>query len=283
MTSHQDHYLKALNPSSGAIKHNLLEELRKHLKLSLADDELYARCKGASDALLAEWRARRIDPKDRDAVTRFYAETQLYLYELLALEIDATEYRQTQLKELADFLRARGKTQGLDYGSGIGTLGIYLNRSGIRCDFADVSRANLEFIRHRLQTRGLTAPSLTHLESERLPSSGYDFITAFDVLEHVTDPVGLIGEISGKLNVGGIFIFNLLCEDEEDTLHILRDLNPIRKSIRGFGLRKLTAFGEFKVYQKVRRPVAVNSLLRAMDSAFWELRETVRGLRASKN
>jgi 2-polyprenyl-3-methyl-5-hydroxy-6-metoxy-1,4-benzoquinol methylase len=277
--AYQAHYLQALNPAPGALKHNLLEELRRHLSLDLSDDALYARCKSASEDLLKEWRARKINPQDRDAVTRFYAETQLYLFELIALEIDATDYRQTQLKELAKFLRSQGKARGLDYGSGIGTLGLYLNRNGIQCDFADVSKTNLGFVRARLESRGLKAPRLTHLLTESLPAGGYDFVTAFDVLEHVTDPVGLIGEISSRLGDGGIFIFNLLCEEEEDTLHILRDLNPIRKSIRGFGLKKLTAFGEFKVYQKVRRPALVNSLLRGVDSAFWEFRETVRGLR----
>ncbi len=282
MQHYQDHYLQALNTRPGDLKVNLLHELRTHLKLSLSDDEIYAQCKDAANGLLKDWRARKIDPTNSEVVTRFYAETELYLFDLLAIEIDTTDARQKQLLDLATFLKSQGKLNGIDYGSGIGTLGIYFNRHGIRCDFADVSEANLSFIKRRLETRQLTDPRCINLMSGTIESGRYDFVTAFDVLEHVTAPVDLIREISGKLREGGIFIFNLLCEDEDDTLHIMKDLNPIRKTIRGFGLKKVGSFGEFKVYQKVQRPPGVNALLRCLDSIFWETREGIRSLKPKR-
>jgi SAM-dependent methyltransferase len=278
MAAYDPIYERSLNTGVGELKTNLLGELRAYLGLSESDDELYSKCRKGTEAILAEWRGKKIDPSNRDEVTKFYVDTKLYCYELLALELDAPEERQKQLKLFADFLKGENKLVGCDYGSGIGTLGIYLNRNGLRCDFADVSETNLEFIGQRLERRGLRAPRRINLTREKLADASYDFITAFDVLEHVTDPLALIGEISSKLKSGGYFIFNVLCEEEHDTPHLLRDPNLIRKNIRGFGLTKETSFGEFKVYRKVERPEFANALVRGADRVFWDVRERLRSI-----
>lgn len=271
---YQTKYLETLNPGSGALKANLLSELRSYCHLTLNDDELYEACKKAPEAILQEWRERKINPSDKAAVTAFYVDTKLYCYELLALEIDAPIYRQEQLVSFVDLLKKHGKLRGLDYGSGIGSLGIYLNRNEIHCDFADVSETNLNFISERLKRRNLSGPRLINLIKEEVPSNQYDFFTAFDVLEHVTDPLAFVSELASKLREGGFFIFNLL-GGEHDTPHLVRDPNLLRKNIRGFGMRKIGAIGEFKVYQKVKSPAIVNQLLRWADSLFWSFREKV--------
>src|SRR5687767_5661529 len=104
--SYDSHYLKSLNPKPGDLKANLLEELRSYLQVPARDEELYAVCKNATQLILEEWRKRGIDPKDKDAVTRFYVDTKLYCYELLTLEIEAPKYRQDQLKNFAEFLKS---------------------------------------------------------------------------------------------------------------------------------------------------------------------------------
>jgi 2-polyprenyl-3-methyl-5-hydroxy-6-metoxy-1,4-benzoquinol methylase len=277
-TTYQPHYLEALNPGSGNLRSNLLGELRDYLGIQLDDQALYTKCHGATVDILDEWRRRKIDPKDTKAVTAFYIDTKLYCYELIAIEIDVSEGRQEQLRAFADLLKKENKLHGCDYGSGIGTLGIYLNRNGIRCDFADVSDTNLGFIRKRLERRGLSKDIETiNLTREKLRPEAYDFVTAFDVLEHSSDPVALIQEITSKLKPGGLFIFNMLYDNEPDTPHVLMDPNPIRKNIRGFGMTMVGAIGEFKIYRKVNRPAVVNHLIRGLDTAFWSLRQTVRG------
>ncbi len=277
--TYQDHYLKALNPTTGDLKKNLLSELRVYLSLSEDDSELYEICKKAGEAILKEWKARKINPADKAAVTAFYVDMKLYCYELLALEIDAPIYRQEQLVAFVELLKKHGKTKGIDYGSGIGTLGIYLNKNGISCDFADVSETNLKFIAERLHRRGLNQSQLINLTREELPTDQYDFITAFDVIEHIAAPLSFIGDATARLRNGGLFIFNLL-GGEDDTPHILRDLNLIRKNIRGFGLTKIGTIGEFKIYQKIKRPNFINELLRGADSVFWAFREKVEALKS---
>lgn len=271
-----DLYEKMLNAGPGDLKSSALGELKSFLGLNLTDAEIYQRCKGATEAILTEWREKSINPRDEKKVTQFYQDTQNYCYELIGLEIDAPAARRQQLEDIAQFLARRGNSKGCDYGSGVGTLGIYLNRRGLVCDFADVSETNLAFVRQRLKQRGIQGASAYHLMSQDLPDDSYDFITSFDVLEHVPDPVALIGKITSKLRPGGLFLFNVLCEEEENTPHILHDINLIRKNIRQFGLEKRDQLGEFKVYEKTSRPAILNKAIHAFDCVFWEARERLR-------
>jgi 2-polyprenyl-3-methyl-5-hydroxy-6-metoxy-1,4-benzoquinol methylase len=273
--SYRQHYEKALNPTPGDLKHNLLEELRSYLKINLDDTALYEACQKAPQRILDEWKKEKIDVRDSKAVTQFYLNKDFYCYELIGLEIDAPMQRQEQLLEIGEVLKAAGSKLGCDYGSGIGTLGIYLNRIGVTCDFADVSQVNLDFVAARLKKRNLNQPRLINLLKETLPPNQYDFVTAFDVIEHVADPLALVKEIIGKLKVGGLFIFNLLYHDEGDSPHILRDPNPIRKNIRSFGMEKVGSIGEFKIYKKASRPEFMNKILGYVDNVFWDMKEKI--------
>ena len=191
------------------------------------------------------------NPKDEAAVTRFYVETDLYLYELLGSEIDASEHRMGQDAELADFLLAQGKKRGLDYGSGIGTLGIYLNQSGDSSrDFAtSPTRTSPSFARAPARPRNLQAPRCFSLLKEKLQAGATSFITAFDVLEHVTlrSPI----RRSAQLRPGGLFIFNLLADEEEDSLHILKDLNRSERRSATGPAERSASWGSSRSIKKV--------------------------------
>lgn len=272
-------YDQSINPSSGDLRKNLLSELRSYLKSTDDDEQLYRLCKEATEKINQEWKKRNIDPTDHQAVMQFYVDTNLYCYELIGMEIDTPEYRQKQLREFANFLTDQRKLTGCDYGSGIGTLGIYFNKNRIQCDFADVSDTNLNFIRERLKRRNITHARLYNLLREKLPENRYDFITAFDVLEHAADPLQVIQEILSRLKPDGLFIFNLLYDNPPNTPHILLDPTPIRKRLRSFGLRKVANIGEFKIYRKVSRPGFANHFLYLADAAFWNSREFIRGFK----
>lgn len=99
---YEKHYEAAMNYRPGDLKANLLAELRSYLNLGpVNDDELFRDCKGATDAILQSWRSRKINPKNKEAVTQFYVETPLYCYELIGFEIDTPLHRQKQLEDFA--------------------------------------------------------------------------------------------------------------------------------------------------------------------------------------
>jgi SAM-dependent methyltransferase len=283
LAMYQPHYLSAINPHAGDLKTNLLSELRSYLRIQgESDEDLYRKCQDAGRTIFDEWRRLKIDPKDKKAVTQFYLDTTLYCYELIGLEIDVTEPRQEQLQTFVKVLKESKKLYGCDYGSGVGTLGIYFNKNGIHCDFADVSETNLKFIAERLKARQIRGPKLIALLEEELPENHYDFITAFDVIEHVTDPVEVVQHLSTRLKTGGFLIFNLLYHNEEGTPHLLQDPNLIRKNIRSFGFKKVTSIGEFKIYQKVSRPTFLNSAIHLTDSVFWDFKDKMKRSASSK-
>lgn len=273
-------YDSALNYAPGNLAANLLAELRQYTGSTASDDELLAQCRAATAAINEEWRAKKIDPKDKEAVTRFYVETSLYCYELIGIEIDTAPARQELLAHLTALLKQHGKLHGCDYGSGVGTLGIYLNRNGIQCDFADVSPKNLGFVKQRLERRGITGRTLYPLMNEKLPAGKYDFITAFDVIEHVADPEALLTELVSKLKTDGLLIYNLIYNNEPDTPHVLQDPNIVRKKIRGLGMTMVGTLEEFKIYRKVDRPALMNRAIELADRAFWDLREWLRAKKA---
>ena len=70
----------------------------------------------------------------------------------------------------------------LDYGCGIGSDGLLLLEAGYRVEFADFDNPSTEFLRWRLERRGLDAP--VHDLDKEVPD-GFDAAYAFDVIEHV--------------------------------------------------------------------------------------------------
>ena len=150
-------------------------------------------------------------------------------------------------------------------------------RSGVQCEFADVSKTNLGFIERRLKNRGLESQTYL-LPGAKIEANAYDFVLAMDVLEHVPDPVEKLKEIRNFLKPGGVVLFNVITSDsDDDPLHIMQDPTLIRKQVRGLGYAKIGSIGEFKIYQRVERPQILNHVLRALDSAFWSFRIAVKG------
>lgn len=264
---------------NAALTHDLLSELRQHFSIpeTVSDEQLLQICKQGSGKLIQEWREKNIDANNPASILKFYSETQAYCYELVALDLAATEARKQQLAEFSNSLRQLGKKRGLDFGSGIGSTGIYLIKNGFDCEFADVSRTNLGFIQLRLRNRKLQ--SKTHqLPEAKIPQGSYDFILAMDVLEHVADPMEKIRELRTYLKADGVLLFNVIAgHSEDDPLHIMHDPFLIRKRIRSFGFNKIGSIGEFKIYRRVERPKLVNAVWNALDSVFWTVRVALKG------
>ena len=83
----------------------------------------------------------------------------------------------------------------LDYGCGIGSDGLMLLEAGYRVEFADFDNPSTEYLRWRLEQRGLERA--VHDLDKDVPD-GFDAAYAFDVIEHVRDPWAFLGEMEKR-------------------------------------------------------------------------------------
>jgi SAM-dependent methyltransferase len=107
-----------------------------------------------------------------------------------------------RLARLRPLLPDPGAARVLDLGCDTGTFMRYLtSRLGSETVGVDVSQAAVRAA--RAQGRDVR---LGTLEAQQFPVSSFDALTAFDVVEHVADPKGLVREVARVLKPGAPFL-----------------------------------------------------------------------------
>lgn len=137
---------------------------------------------------------------------RLYRTSRAYLYNLTAFAMTGT--KTPYLRELAANLPSRARV--LDYGCGIGSDGLLLLEAGYAVEFADFANPSTEYLRWRLERRGLEAP--IHDIDHHVPS-GFDAAFAFDVIEHVDEPFAFLEEMERRAR---LVMVNFLEPDPDD-------------------------------------------------------------------
>ncbi|MDP9325521.1 MAG: glycosyltransferase [Candidatus Dormibacteraeota bacterium] len=140
----------------------------------------------------------------------FYRNSQMYLYDLTVFAMSGTK------RPYLDALQALVPhgARVLDYGCGIGSDGLRLLERGYLVEFADFENPSTDFLKWRLQNRGLDAP-VWNID-DRVPE-GFEAAYSFDVIEHVDDPLAFLGELERR---AAIVVVNLLePRDGETQLH----------------------------------------------------------------
>jgi hypothetical protein len=140
----------------------------------------------------------------------FYRSSEAYLYDLTVFAMTATKV--PYLQTLVDLLPPGARV--LDYGCGIGSDGLLLLDSGYHVEFADFDNPSTTYLRWRLAQRALQAA--VH-DVDRSVPGGFDAAYAFDVIEHVRDPFGLLAQLETRAD---LVMVNLLeFDSHEQDLH----------------------------------------------------------------
>jgi SAM-dependent methyltransferase len=182
-------------------------ELRDYLGDRFELDRLYR----YQDQLDAEFAAT-------DDEQRFYRTSEGYLYNLTAFAMTGTKL--PYLKALLAHVPSGARI--LDYGCGLGSDGLLLLDAGFRVEFADFANPSTEYLRWRLQQRGDGAP--IHDLDVGVPD-GYDAAFAFDVIEHVDDPVAFLREMEQRARL--VEVNFLEPEPDDQDLHHELDVRAL--------------------------------------------------------
>lgn len=200
--------------------------------------EIQLRCAEAVKGLAQEWRDN-VDPSDRESVERFYNESRVEIYDLIAWHTLSEDLSPLGYVTALDFALREGCDRCLDFGSGIGSGSLLFARHGLEVGLADISSPLQRFCRWRLQLRNLPG-DFFDLKTCRLPRESFDMVTAMDVFEHLADPEETVERLWEALKPGGFLFGRFHAEPDEDRpLHIVEDFEPSFRRLRELGFAEV--------------------------------------------
>jgi len=217
--------------------HSTLSELA-HRQNGSDLNAVQRRCEDAVQRLKHAWN-EQVQTADTPHVERFYDRTESFIDELMwwhTLKEDDTPLAYvTALK----FATAHDLKAMLDFGSGVGSGGLLFATHGFDVTLADISSVLLDFCKWRFAQRKLAARFID-LKNSELPKASFDFITAMDVFEHLTEPLEAVDALVNALKPGGYIFGRFAAEDDPDRpMHIVQDFEPVFARFAEHGLREV--------------------------------------------
>ncbi len=253
-----------LLPGQPDLLTSLVTELADYLEQPV--DRVAERCRTAAAELAQHWRTTA--PGNAAAITAFYRQADTYLYDLTwwhALQADTSALIQVQALEAA---LAHHAHTVLDFGSGIGSLGLLLAQHGMAVTLADVqpdlnAYARWRFARRNLPAQVLDLPATTASATDPaspsptlLPSAAFDFISAVDVLEHLPDPLHTLAQLTTALRPGGTLFIHLppAADALYYPMHLWHDPNLLLREAAQLGLWLEQAAGSTLIMRRGTGP-----------------------------
>jgi len=140
------------------------------------------------------WREK--NPQTLDDVRRFYSEAIEYLFELA--QWNASD----PFKRIINYLPRVEGLKVLDFGGGIGSLSLLLNKRGAAVDYLDLPGVVSDFARSRSDGR------ISFIDSLSDKREIYDLIVAIDVFEHLPDLPEQLSVLAQALKPDGVLFFH---------------------------------------------------------------------------
>ena len=143
------------------------------------------------------------NPTSDEQVERFYSHTQSYVYELMRESTSEArlQWRAAVIVALNQHWGRAGEARVLDYGAGVGTDTLYFAEQCRSAFYYDIPGVLSQFALKRFAKYRSPISCIT---STRLYSGEFDVVVAFDVLEHLVDPLTHLDEMVRLLKPGGM-------------------------------------------------------------------------------
>lgn len=225
----------ALKLPGRTLSQTLAEEVALYFGKSV--DEVIDFWYTSTERLRDEWLEQ--NPQSEAEIVNYYDTNTTYIYELsywhtLHMNLGLIENARSMQKAL----EFPGRKY-LDFGGGTGSNIILFNNSGFECTIADISSSLLDFARWRFERRNIRA-KIVDTKTEELPENEFDFVTAVEILEHVTDPLKTMQTIMKVTKPGGIIVAWIpFFKDELRPMHLVTDLNVADKFVTELGLEEI--------------------------------------------
>lgn len=191
-------------------------------------------------------------------VASVYQEDDSYYQQVLSNIVKTFDYRKSLFgKQRFDYCLKRvglepDSAKVLDVGCGVGYFLSYLKDMGVEARGLEVDPCQVRYCTEI----GLSVGSN---ELSKEPDGKYDLITMFDVLEHLANPVSMIGTAADKLRPGGYLIAytpsfhsvgfelmgakqNLLCPFQHVCFYTEKSLGYLSKQV-GLNLKSVEYYG----------------------------------------
>jgi 2-polyprenyl-3-methyl-5-hydroxy-6-metoxy-1,4-benzoquinol methylase len=180
----------------------ILNLLRYRLNDSQADVELEAQDYLASQHNGQDLRTESQFASFHDRPTDFYSNAIKFYVDLMGVHLGLPQL----LKGTALLIRLAemvGAKTFADWGAGAGRDCIAMARIGLDVTHVDVLGEGTELARWRYSQRGLPVKIADALDP---PKSRFDIVSSFNCMEHLEDPVGVLGQMLSRLNPSGLLV-----------------------------------------------------------------------------
>ena len=237
-------------PGYGSLYQSMVAELAEYLGQSFALVD--AACTAGAESVAQDWKQRQLHKGSPAAeILEFYRTTNSYLFDLTTFNSQYPHAR--TLAALVCMGKERGLKRVLDFGSGIGSVGLFFAANGFEVALADVSEPLLKYAAWRFENRGLRV-QIINLNQQKLPEDAFDMVTAFDVFEHLAQPGSALGSLADSLKVGGLAAFNVTQTDPDYPQHIA-SYEEVLSKVSALGFRRRRFLDYTEVFERVERSV----------------------------
>jgi 2-polyprenyl-3-methyl-5-hydroxy-6-metoxy-1,4-benzoquinol methylase len=197
-------------------------------------------CTGTENRIADAWR-RTVDESDPKSIDRFYdqVEVEQYTSALMWWHTLVDDNSPLAYVGALDMARQRGARSICDFGAGCGSGAVLYAAAGLETAAADISAPMLAFTKWRCERRKLKVDILD-LRARKLPEGAFDFVSALDVFEHLSDPVGTVDDLARSIRPGGVLFGRFAVDaDDDHPLHIVRDFGPVFERLAHHGFSEV--------------------------------------------
>ncbi|MGO8949648.1 MAG: glycosyltransferase [Ktedonobacterales bacterium] len=198
---------------------------------------------------------RESNPSSDDENERFYSDSKAYIFDLMreATSEVRHQWRSAVVAAVNQHWGRATEARVLDYGAGVGSDTLYFAEQCRAAFYYDLPGVTSEFAVKRFARHKVP---VTRITSTRIYGAEFDALVAFDVLEHLVDPLAHLDEMVRLTKPGGLLFltesFDLVGENHPS--HLLRNVHlsgKLDELLIERGCRPVTVLeGHINVYVK---------------------------------